>query len=255
MSGQLFDLTGRLALVTGSSRGIGHGLARGLAAAGARVIVNGRDGDRLNEAAAALCADGADVFARPFDVTDEGAVEAAVAEIESDVGPIDILVNNAGVHGSVSLEDLSVDDWHRVLNGNLTGAFVVGRAVARRMIPRGRGKIVNICSLMSEVARPTIAAYTTSKGGLKALTKAMCVDWARHNIQANGIGPGYYATEMTRALRGEPDFDAWVRRRTPAGRWGKVDDLVGAAVFLAAPASDFVNGQILYVDGGLLAAI
>jgi gluconate 5-dehydrogenase len=243
----LFDLTGRTALVTGSTRGVGLALARALADAGARVGINGRSRE-----ACEVIADGIDgAFAAPFDVTDEAAISAGIAAIEQ----IDILVNNAGIQLRGPLEQFSLDQWRQVMDANLTSAFLVARAVAPQMIERGRGKIVNTCSATSEMARETIGPYTASKGALKMLTRAMCADWARHGIQANGIGPGYFATEINTVLQEDPEFDAWLRRRVPAGRWGDPSELGGAVVFLASAASDFVNGQILYVDGGLLAVL
>jgi gluconate 5-dehydrogenase len=243
----MFDLTGRTALVTGSTRGLGFALARGLAGAGARVAVNGRERESCEAAAAQL--DGA--FAAPFDITDEASVTAGVAAI----GQIDVLVNNAGIQVRGPLEGFSLEDWQRVLDVNLTSAFLVSRAVVPGMIERGAGKIVNTCSVTSEVGRETIGPYTASKGGLKQLTRAMCADWARYGIQANGIGPGYFRTEMNTALQEDPAFDAWLRARVPAGRWADPSELEGAVVFLASAASDFVNGQILYVDGGMLAVL
>jgi gluconate 5-dehydrogenase len=242
-----FDLDGRTALVTGSTRGLGLALARALAGAGARVAINGRSRETCEAAAAGI--DGA--FAAPFDVTDEAAVSAGVAAVDE----IDILVNNAGMQMRRPLEQFSLAEWHRIIDMNLTSAFLVARAVAPQMIERGRGKIVNTCSVTSEVGRETIGPYTASKGALKLLTRAMCADWARHGIQANGIGPGYFRTEMNLALQEDPEFDAWLRARVPAGRWGDPSELGGAVVFLASAASDFVNGQILYVDGGLLAVL
>ena len=255
MTANLFNLSGRTALVTGSSAGIGLALARGLAQAGAAVVLNGRGEEKLAAAVAAMAADGLAVRSRAFDVTDAAAVDAGIDAVERDAGPIDILVNNAGMTRRAPLETLSVADWNAVLAADLTSAFLVGRRVAAGMIARRSGKIINICSLMSEVSRPGTGAYTAAKGGLKMLTRSMAVEWARHNVQANGIGPGYILTELTEPLAADPKFDAWVRGRTPAGRWGETADLVGAAVFLASPASDFVNGQILYVDGGILAAL
>jgi gluconate 5-dehydrogenase len=243
----LFDLSGRTALVTGSTRGLGFALAHGLAGAGARVAINGRTHEACEAAAAEL--DGA--FPAPFDVTDEASIAAGVAAI----GQIDILVNNAGINVRAPLEAFSLEDWQRVLDVNLTSAFLVSRAVVPGMIERGRGKIVNTCSVTSEVGRETIGPYTASKGGLKQLTRAMCADWARHGIQANGIGPGYFRTEINTVLQDDPAFDAWLRARVPAGRWGEPSELEGAVVFLASAASDFVNGQILYVDGGMLAVL
>jgi gluconate 5-dehydrogenase len=255
VSTRLFDLSGRTALVTGSSRGIGRVLARGLAQTGARVVLNARDPERLSAAAERLRAEGLEAHGLAFDVTDEDAVEAAVARIEDEIAPIDILVNNAGVQDRRPLHEFPRSAWDRLLATNLTSAFLVGRAVGTRMLARGRGKIINVCSLQSELARPDIAPYAATKGALKMLTQGMCADWAPGGIQVNGIGPGYFATELTRALRDDAEFDAWIRARTPAGRWGDVEELVGAAVFLAAPASDFVNGQIIYVDGGIRAVI
>jgi gluconate 5-dehydrogenase len=251
----LFDLTGRTALVTGSSQGLGFALARGLARAGASVVLNGRRKEKLESAAGTLRADGLSVRTCAFDVTDETQVRAAIPALERDAGPLEILVNNAGVQLRKPMVDLDGAAFREVLDANLTSAFLVAREAARGMIARRRGKIINVCSLMSEIGRNTIAAYTASKGGLKMLTKAMAVEWGPHGLQANGIGPGYFVTEMTKPLVENPEFDAWVRKRTPAGRWGQPEELVGAAVFLASRASDFVNGQILYVDGGMLAAL
>jgi gluconate 5-dehydrogenase len=251
----LFDLSGRTALITGSSRGIGLAIARGLGRAGARVVLNGRDTARLDAAARALITDGLTVDAVPFDVTDEAAVNAGVALIEADVAPIDILVNNAGMQLRRPLEEFPAADWRRLMDTNVTSAFLVGRAVATRMLTRGAGKIINVCSVQSELARATIAPYTATKGALKQLTRGMCADWAPHGICVNAIGPGYFSTELNAALQADPEFDAWLRRRTPAGRWGAVEELAGVAVFLAAPASDFVHGQIIYVDGGLTAVV
>ena len=251
----LFDLTGKIALVSGSSRGLGLTLAAGLARSGARVVLNGRDPAAVEAAAARLRAEGfaADGFA--FDVTDYAAIDAALTRIEREVGPVDILVNNAGIQRRRSLEEFPEDDFRAILETNLTSAFLLSKRVVRGMIERRAGKIVNICSLMSEVGRPTIAPYAASKGGLKMLTRGMAVDWAKHGIQANAIGPGYFKTEMNAALVADPVFDRWITGRTPAGRWGDPDELIGALVFLCSPASSFVNGQILYVDGGVLAGI
>ncbi|WP_217546142.1 SDR family oxidoreductase [Streptomyces sp. GbtcB6] len=251
-----FDITGRTALVTGSSRGIGKALAAGLLDAGCTVVLNGRDPDALERTRSELAAGYSDrVHAVAFDVTDPAAVAAGVARAEETAGALSILVNNTGAQHRRPLLEFSDDDWHRLLDTNLTSAFLVGREVARRMAVRGHGKIVNICSLQSEVARPGIAPYAATKGGLKMLTRGMCADLGPLGIQVNGIGPGYFDTELTSALVADEEFSAWVRRRTPAGRWGRVEDLIGALVFLASPASDFVNGQILYVDGGMLSVL
>jgi len=251
----MFDLTGKLALITGSSQGIGYSLAEGLGRAGTRVVLNGRDETRLAAAAETLAAAGIATEISVFDVTDPTSVNAAVDAIERDIGPIEILVNNAGIQRRAPLEDFTVEAWREVIGANLDSVFFVGQAVARRMIPRGRGKIINIASLMSEAARYSVAPYTAAKGGVRNLTRGMCTDWARHGLQINAIGPGYFATPLNQALIDNPDFDRWLKARTPAGRWGRVEELQGAAVFLAAPASDFVNGQTLYVDGGVLATL
>jgi gluconate 5-dehydrogenase len=251
----LFNLNGRTALITGSSQGLGLALARGLAQAGARIVLNGRNEQKLAAAADALRHEGANVAVAAFDVTDGTACAKAVQKIEAEVAPIDILVNNAGIQRRAPLEQVEEKVWREVLETNLTSAFLVARAVAPRMIARGAGKVINICSLMSEVGRPTTGPYAAAKGGLKMLTRAMAVEWARHGLQVNAIGPGYFATELTKPLVDNPEFNAWVCQRTPAGRWGKPEELVGTAVFLASPASNFVNGQIVYVDGGMLAAL
>jgi gluconate 5-dehydrogenase len=251
----LFDLTGRTALVTGSSQGIGFALARGLAEAGAAIVLNGRDEKKLAAAAAALRAEGAKVATAAFDVNDSAAIAREVARIEAEFAPLDILVNNAGIHRRAPLEEMNESQWREVIDTNLTSAFLVTRQIAPRMIARKAGKIINTCSLMSEVCRPTTGNYAAAKGGLKMLTRAMATEWAKHNLQINGVGPGYIATELTKPLIENPEFNKWICGRTPAGRWGKPEELVGATVFLASPASDFVNGQIIYVDGGLLAAI
>ena len=253
MRPDVFDIRGRRALVTGSSRGIGLALATGLVEAGCSVALHGRDEAALEAAAAALAP--ADVHRVAFDVTDPDAVEAGVASVQAELGPLDILVNNAGVQHRAPLLDFPDDAWHRVIETNLTSAFMVGRAVARGMVERGRGKIINVCSVQAELARPGIAPYAASKGGLKMLTQGMCADWGPAGVQVNAIGPGYFDTELTSELVADDEFDAWVRRRTPAARWGRPEELVGAVLFLASPASDFVNGQLLYVDGGLSAVV
>jgi gluconate 5-dehydrogenase len=255
MATNLFDLSGTLALVTGSSQGIGLALARGLGEAGARIVLNGRDAAKLDEAAAALREAGLEVATAPFDVTDADACQAAVARIESEVGPVSILVNNAGIQRRAPFVDFPAQGYHDVMRTNVDGVFFVTQAVARGMIERKSGKIVNICSVTSELGRPTIIPYATSKGAVRMMTRALCAELARHNIQVNGIGPGYIETELNTALLNDKAFSSWVEARTPAGRWGKVDELVGAAVFLSSRASDYVNGHILYVDGGMTASV
>lgn len=250
MTQSLFDLTGKTALITGSSQGIGLALARGLAAAGARIILNGRNEERLNAAAEKLSADGAAVSTSAFDVTDSASVQAAIAQIEAE-SAIDILVNNAGMQNRRTLEEFPDEDWHQLMRTNVDSVFFVAKAVANHMIPRKAGKIINICSVQSKIGRPTIAPYTASKGAVAMLTKGMCIDWGKHNIQVNGLGPGYFKTELTDALVNNAEFTGWLEGRTPAGRWGDVQELEGACVFLASPASSFVNGHILYVDGGV----
>ena len=246
-----FNLAGRRALVTGSSQGIGFALARALAASGARVLLNGRDPVKLERAVGELRAAGLSAEFQAFDVTDEAAVATAAPAL----GAIDILVNNAGIHRRGPLETMPLADWEAVLKTNLTSAFLVARAVAPGMIARRAGKIINICSVMSELARPTTGNYAAAKGGLQMLTRAMCAEWAKHNLQVNGLAPGYIITELTQPLADDPVFDGWLRGRTPAARWGDPSELVGAAVFLASDASSFVNGHVLYVDGGLLATL
>jgi gluconate 5-dehydrogenase len=249
---KLFDLTGRLALITGSSRGIGRAIAEGYIEAGARVVINGRDTKAVDATVKAL---GPKAVAAPFDVTNRAVVETAVGKIESDVGPIDILVNNAGMTKRMAFTDFPEEDWRQIMATNLDSVFFVTQSVARRMIPRSRGKIVNICSVMSELGRASIAPYTASKGAVKMLTKTMCAEWAKYGITANGISPGYFGTELNTALMNDEKFSAWVCARTPAGRWGKVEELQGAAIFLASDASSFVNGHILFVDGGMTAVV
>ena len=250
-----FDLTGRTALVSGSSAGIGYALALGLAGAGARVILNARNIQKLEQAADRLRAQGADVLSAAFDVTDDAAVGAGVARIEAEMGPIDILVNNAGMQRRAPLEQFDKAQWDELMSTNVSSVFLVGQAVARHMIGRRRGKIINICSVQSELGRPNIAPYTASKGAVKMLTKGMAIDWGPYNIQVNGLGPGYFKTELTEALVKDAEFTRWLLGRTPSRRWGDLQDLVGAAVFLASDASNFVNGHILYVDGGVTATL
>lgn len=250
-----FRLDGRLALVTGSSAGIGRALARGLAQAGAAVVLNGRDAARLEATAAALRAEGLTVHERAFDVCDATAVEAAIAGIEADIGPIDVLVNNAGIQRRAPFHEFAHADWQELMRTNLDSVFFVGQAVARRMVPRRRGRIINICSVMSELGRASVVPYTASKGGVKMLTKGMAVDLGPHGITVNGIGPGYFKTELNAKLVADEAFSTWLVNRTPSRRWGEVEDLAPAAVFLASDAGRFVNGHILYVDGGVTAAL
>jgi gluconate 5-dehydrogenase len=255
MSQALFDLSGRTALVTGSSRGLGRAIAEGLARAGARLIVNGVDPGRVEAAVAEMRAAGFAVEGAAFDVTDEAQIVVAFSRFDAAGTEVDILVNNAGIQVRKPLVEFTSAEWRKVIETNLTSAFVVGREAAKRMIARKRGKIVNIGSLASELARPTVGPYTAAKGGIKNLTRSMAVEWAASGVQANAIGPGYMLTDMNEALVKNPDFNAWLMSRIPAKRWGRPDELVGAAVFLASRASDYVNGQIIYVDGGMLAAM
>ena len=255
MSISLFDLSGRLALVTGSSQGIGHSLAIGLARAGAKVVLNGRDEPRVRGAADDMRAEGLDVVHCAFDVTDLGSVSSGIKRIEETFGAIDVLINNAGIQRRAPLEDYPAETWAEIMRANVDSVFFVGQAVARGMIARGRGKIINIASVQSELARPGIAPYAATKGAIKQLTKGMCTDWARHGLQVNAIAPGYFRTELNQALADDPAFSDWLAKRTPAGRWGEVPELIGAAVFLASDASSFVNGHILYVDGGITACL
>ena len=247
----LWSLAGKTALVTGSGRGIGLTLALGLGQAGARVVVN----DLLPESVAAAVDElrraGINASGEVFDVTDPAAVAAGIDKIEKEAAPIDILFNNAGIHRRAPLADMSVSDWKMVIDTNLTSAFLVGQRAARSMIERGQGKIINICSLNSLLPRPSIGNYSAAKGGLTLLTRAMAVEWSKYNIQANGIAPGYILTEMTRQLHQDAERSAWIISRTPANRWGRPEDLIGGAVFLSSPASDFITGQVIFIDGGI----
>ncbi|MFO1502820.1 MAG: SDR family oxidoreductase [Steroidobacteraceae bacterium] len=252
---QLFSLQGSTALVTGASRGIGYSLAQALAGAGARLVLNGRDAVALEAAADRLRQTGAQVHTTRFDVTDAAAVRAGIEAIDSAGWMPDVLVNNAGIQRRGPLDQFRDEDWDALLACNLTSIYYVSKAVAQRMIPRGRGKIINIGSVQCELARPGIAPYTATKGAVRNLTRGMCADWARHGLQINAIAPGYFNTPMNKALVEDPVFDEWVRKRTPAGRWGRLEDLHGAAIFLASRASDFVNGQVLFVDGGMVAVV
>jgi gluconate 5-dehydrogenase len=252
---RLFGLQGRIALVTGSSAGIGRALAFGLAQAGARIVVNGRVAERVDRVVAEIKAEGGLAHGAVFDVTNAAEVRAGVSRIEAEIGAIDILVNNAGIQRRMPLEEFPEETWRELMATNLDSVFFVGQAVARAMIPRRRGRIINICSVQSELARPNIAPYTASKGAIKMLTKGMATDWGKHGIRVNGLGPGYFQTPLNQALVEDEKFSAWLAARTPLGRWGEVDELVGAAIFLASDASSFVNGHILYVDGGITASI
>lgn len=255
MTHELFDLTGKIALITGSGQGIGFGIARGLGQAGATIILNGRNAERLNRAVSTLSQEGLKVFGYSFDVSDSNQVDQKISTIEREVGPVDILVNNAGIQRRGPLETIEESVWREVIETNLTAVFLTTKRVVKGMIDRRSGKIINICSLMSEISRPTIAPYTASKGGVKMLTRAMAVEWAKYNIQVNGIGPGFIVTEMNKVLLEDQKFDAMVKSRTPAGRWGEPSDLAGAAIFLASRASDYITGQIIYVEGGILSAL
>tara|TARA_R110002051_G_scaffold44442_1_gene89894 strand:+ start:291 stop:1058 length:768 start_codon:yes stop_codon:yes gene_type:complete len=255
MTNPLFSLAGRTALVTGSSRGLGLAIARGLAEAGAAVVLNGVNAERLEETAAAVRAEGFSVSSAAFDVTDEAAVVATFERFDAEGVAIDILVNNAGIQYRKPIVELDLANWNRVIDTNLTSAFLVSREAAKRMLPRKHGKVVNIGSLMSGLGRATVAPYTAAKGGIKTLTQAMAAEWAEHGIQANAIGPGYMLTDMNQALIDNVEFDSWVKGRTPSRRWGRPDELIGAAVFLASDASNYVNGQIIYVDGGMSAVL
>lgn len=250
----LFDLHGRVALVTGSSRGLGFAMARGLGEAGATVVVNSRNRASVEDVARNMKAEGLNCHAYAFDVTEERDVCDAVDAIEREVGPLDILVNNAGINVRASAQDFKTEDWFRVMDTNLNAVFYLSVAVGKRMIARRRGKIVNIASVSSEIARTKIAPYTASKGGVKMLTKGLAVDWAKHNVQVNAIGPGYFLTEMTMPLSQDEAFNAWVCERTPVGRWGKPEELVGTVVYLSSDASSYLTGQTIYVDGGLLSS-
>ena len=255
MSSSLFDLTGKSALITGSSQGIGFALATGLAASGAKIILNGRDRTKLQAAADNLSTTGADVQTLGFDATDHDAVRAAVDGFEDTSGTIDILVNNAGMQHRTELENFPADAFEKLLQTNVASVFHVGQAVARHMIARKAGKIINIASVQSALARPGIAPYTATKGAVTNLTKGMATDWAKHGLQCNAIAPGYFDTPLNAALVADPDFSEWLAKRTPAGRWGNVEELVGACVFLSSGASSFVNGHTLYVDGGITASL
>ena len=257
MSINLFDLSGKVALITGATHGLGMAMAKGIGNAGAKIIVNGNSSqEKLDKALAEYKAEGIDAYGSLFNVTDENAVKESVAKIEAEIGNIDILVNNAGIIKRTPLVEMEVVDFKAVIDVDLVAPFIVSKHVVKGMIERKSGKIINICSMMSELGRNSVGAYAAAKGGLKMLTKNMATEWAKYNIQTNGIGPGYFATSQTEPIRieGNP-FNDFIVSRTPAGKWGDPDDLQGAAIFLSSKASDFVNGQVVYVDGGILATI
>lgn len=251
----LFNIKGKIALITGSSGGLGSAFAKGLCQHGAKVILNGRNKEKLNHQVQQFTDEGFEVYGYNFDINDSAGVNAAITDINNNIGEINILVNNAGITVRAPLEEFNEDDWDKIIATNLTSAFIVSKAVVGKMIASKSGKIINIGSLQSELGRPSITPYAASKGGLKMLTKGMAVEWAQHNIQVNGIGPGYFKTDMTKPLYENPEFNNWVCKRAPAGRWGETDELIGALVFLSSRASDYVNGQMIYVDGGLLSGV
>jgi gluconate 5-dehydrogenase len=255
MLAQLFDLTGKTALVTGSGQGLGLIFARALANAGATVILNGRNAKKLNGAVSSLKHKGFNVFGSVFDVTSAVQVNKNIGLIEKNIAPIDILVNNAGIQIRAPLEDFKEEDWKEIIDVHLTGAFITANAVVKGMIKRRSGKIINICSVQSEIARPTITPYTAAKGGLKNLTKGMAVEWGKYNIQVNGLGPGYFKTEMTKSLWKDRSFHSWLCSRVPLQRWGDPEELAGPLIFLASNASNYLTGHILYLDGGMIASI
>ena len=251
----LFNVENKRILITGSSQGLGFAFAEGLGLAGAEILLNGRSEEKLKAAYQKLIGKNIKAHMCPFDVTDEAQVVPAIDKIESGIGPIDVLINNAGMIARGAFEDFDTTAWWNVVELNLKSPFIVSKAVGKKMIARKAGKIINITSLLSEGARPSISPYTASKGGLKMLTKAMAVEFAKHNIQVNAIGPGYFATDLNRTLKANKEFDHWVCTRTPAGRWGEPEELMGAAIFLSSSASGFITGQTIYVDGGWLAAL
>jgi len=251
----IFDISGNIALITGSGGGLGLVMARGLAGFGAKVILHGRNQEKVQSSAKKMAEEGFDVGSCTFDVANSGAIQEGIRKLTEEHGPIDILVNNAGMQHRSPLEEFPEEAWDKVISTNLKAPWLIAKAVAGDMIRRRKGKIINICSIQSELGRPTITPYATSKGGLKMLTRGMAVEWAKHNIQVNGIGPGYFKTDLTRALHEDPEFDRWLCSRTPSNRWGDPEELIGALVFLASDASSYVNGQIVYVDGGLLVSV
>jgi gluconate 5-dehydrogenase len=251
---ELFDLTGKVALITGGTHGIGMAIGKVLGKAGAKVCVNDLSGDKLDACRAEYKKEGIDVFALKFDVTDEADVDRGISEIEKEVGEVDILVNNAGIIKRIPILDMAIADYKQVIDVDLVAPLIVSKRVAPKMIAKRSGKIINMCSMMSVYGRNSVSAYASAKGGLKLLTANMTCEWAKYNLQINGIGPGYIATAQTAPIReGNHPFNDLVMMRTPAGRWGEPEDVGNAALFLASKASDFVNGHVLYVDGGILA--
>jgi gluconate 5-dehydrogenase len=248
---ELFDISGKTILITGASQGLGFVFARGLGLSGAKIIINGRNQDKLNSSAEELRLQGIEVMTSAFDVQNESEINNAVKTLPE----IDVLINNAGIQIRNNLEEYSSEDWDKIIDVNLKGAFLVSKALIKQMISRLSGKIINICSVQSELGRQSITPYAASKGGIKMLTKGMATEWGKYNIQVNGIGPGYFKTEMTKSLVEDEKFNKWLCSRTPANRWGDPLELIGAAIFLSSKASDYVNGQILYVDGGMLACV
>lgn len=256
LKNEIFDIKGKIALITGSTQGLGYTFAKGYLEAGAKVVLNGRNAEKLDMAVKTLRSEGFnDVYGYAFDVAEQAEVQRAVQAIEREVGPIDILVNNAGIHQRAMLDEMTLAQWENVIRTNLTGAFIVGQSVAKRMMERGHGKLINITSLNSELARVNIANYSSAKGGLKMLTKSMATEWGRKGITVNAIAPGYFHTELTQPLMADPAFDGWVKSEVPLGRWGEPEDLIGTAIFLASPASDYINGFTIAVDGGWQASL
>ena len=252
---EIFDVQNRIVLITGSTRGIGYSLAKGFAESGAITVINGRSEKNVAEPVKKLNSAGFKVYGFPFDVTNTSEVEESIGRIEKSVGPVDVLINNAGIHKRAPLEEMTIDDWNTVIEVDLTSAFIVSKVVVKYMIERRNGRIINITSLNSEAARPTIANYCAAKGGLKMLTKSMATEWGKYNILTNGIGPGYFLTDLTKPLSDDPAFDSWVKSEVPLQRWGNTDELIGAAIFLASKASSYVNGHTIYVDGGWQACL
>ncbi len=255
MENNLFDIKGKVVLITGAARGIGNSFAEGFLKQGAKVVLNDIREELLSESVNRLKAEGYDACGYCFDISDEKQVIANISQIEEDAGPVDILLNNAGIQKRTALEELSTEDWKKVLDINLTSAFIMGKAVVKSMKSRKYGKIINISSINAEMARPDIGAYCTAKGGLKMLTKSMASEWGKYNINVNAIGPGYILTEMTSALSEDPEFDSWVKSEVPLQRWGRTEDLIGCAVFLASEASNYLSGQSIYIDGGWQASL